>query len=135
MLATLVREAAALIDDQSVGDAIGALEDTLVRRGRCHSAGQLVANASELKNIDGDTQVRKCQPIYSRVLAMNDGVALQFAQSLVSADIDHKDAMLFISGINGPFRVGEMPGLTQTQQTDLAQKLVLDGLLVRVAQE
>jgi ribosomal protein L16 Arg81 hydroxylase len=131
-LAMLVREAAALIDDRSVGDAIGALEDKLVRRGRCQPAGQLVANASEVKKINGGTQVRKCQPIYSRVLAMNDGVALQFAQSLVSADLDHRDAMLFISGTNGSFKVAELPGLTQTQQTDLAQKLVLDGLLVRV---
>lgn len=135
LLTTLVREAAALIDDQAVGDAIGALEDKLVRRGRCQPAGQLVANASEVKKINGETHVRKCQPIYSRVLAMNGGVALQFAQSLVSAGNDHKDAMLFISRNDRPFKVGELPGLTQAQQTDLAQKLVLDGLLVRVGQE
>ena len=36
----------------------------------------------------------KYQPLYSRVTDSSDGVALHFAQLVVKADPDHKDALL-----------------------------------------
>jgi bifunctional lysine-specific demethylase and histidyl-hydroxylase NO66 len=131
-LSAFVREAVSLIDERAVGDAVGAIEDQLLRRGHCRSAGHLIANASETRKVSDRTIVRKCAPIYSRVLAIDQGVALQFAQSLVSAGADHKDAMMFISGRRDPFTVGEIPGLSRRQQKELARKLLVDGLLVRV---
>src|SRR3546814_15724588 len=41
-LAELARDLVASIDDRSIGDAVGAIEDSLLRRGRCPPAGRLV---------------------------------------------------------------------------------------------
>jgi lysine-specific demethylase/histidyl-hydroxylase NO66 len=121
---------AALADPEMIAEGLGAVQDALVRRGRCHSVGRLVANAVETKRIDGETVVAKYRPLYSRVLATGEGVALQFGQSLVSAGADHRAAMLFLSRSTMPFRVGDLPELDGPQQIELARKLVVDGFLV-----
>ena len=121
---------AALADPAVIGEGLGAVQDALVRRGRCQSVGRLVANAVETKLIDGETMVAKYRPLYSRVLATGDGVALQFGQSLVAAGADHRAAMLFLSRSTTPFRVGDLPELDGAQQIELARKLVVDGFLV-----
>jgi len=134
-LGGLVRDVVGAIDESCVGDAIGALEDSLLRRGRCQLVGHLIANSFEADRIDGRTRVMKCQPLYSRVLALDGGVALQFAQSMVSAGPEHRAAMLFLSRNTEPFRVGDLPGLSAPQQTELARKLVVDGFLIRVPED
>lgn len=133
-LGQLVREVADAIDERSIGDGIAAVEDSIVRRGRCHVAGQLVANPFEAARIDEHTRVIKSQPLYTRVLSINDGVALQFGQSMVEAGPDHKAAMLFLVRAAEPFRIGEIPGLPAPQQIELARKLVIDGFLIRMPQ-
>jgi bifunctional lysine-specific demethylase and histidyl-hydroxylase NO66 len=132
----VVRDIVTAIEDPSViAEGLGALGDALVRRGRCRPVGQLVSNAVEARRIDGQTLVVKYQPLYSRVLAMAGGVALQFAQSLVSAEPDHLAAMLFLSGSTEPFRVRDLPGLSAAQQTELARTLIVDGFLVRLSDD
>ncbi|MEV6039930.1 hypothetical protein AB0L65_53080 [Nonomuraea sp. NPDC052116] len=66
------------------------------------------------------------------MLTMADGVALQFARSLVSGDSDHQAAMLFLSRSTEPFQVRDLPGLSAAQQTELARTLIVDGFLVRL---
>ncbi|WP_049565487.1 cupin domain-containing protein [Nonomuraea sp. SBT364] len=132
-LGDLVRDLARMLEEPGViAEGLGALGDALVRRGRCRPVGQLVPNAVEAPLIDGRTRVVKYRPLYSRVLTMADGVALQFGQSLVSADAGHRAAMLFLSGNTEPFEVRDLPGLSEAQQTELARTLVVDGFLVRV---
>ncbi len=75
--------------------------------------------------------VRKYQPLYSRVTAVNDGVTLHFAQLSITASPDHKAAMLFVSGSTEPFRVCDLPGLSAAQQIELARTLIVSGFLVR----
>jgi bifunctional lysine-specific demethylase and histidyl-hydroxylase NO66 len=99
----------------------------LVRRGQCPPVGP-VSNAIA---IDGETVVRKYQPLYSRVTAANDGVTLQFAHLSITASLDHKAALLFVSGSTEAFRVCDLPGLRAAQQTELARTLIVSGFLVR----
>jgi bifunctional lysine-specific demethylase and histidyl-hydroxylase NO66 len=122
----------AIEEPRALEEGLATLEDDLVRRGRCQPVGQLVSNAVEAKRIDRHTLVARYRPLYSRVLATTSGVALQFGQSLVSAGPDHRAAMLFLSKSTESFRVGDLPGLGQEQQTELARKLIVDGFLVRL---
>jgi bifunctional lysine-specific demethylase and histidyl-hydroxylase NO66 len=97
-------------------------------------AGQI----SNAVGIDGQTLVVKYQPLYSRVTAPDggaDGVALQFAQLSISADHDHKAAMVFVSRSTEPFRIGDLPGLTAVQQTELVRTLIVSGFLVRLPRD
>jgi lysine-specific demethylase/histidyl-hydroxylase NO66 len=129
----LVRDVVRAIEEPSaIAEGLGTVGDALVRRGRCRPVGQLVSNAVEAKWIDGQTLVAKYRPLYSRVLAIDGGVALQFGQSLVSAGPDHRAAMLFLSKNTEPFRVRDLPGLREEQQTELARTLTVDGFLVRL---
>jgi bifunctional lysine-specific demethylase and histidyl-hydroxylase NO66 len=127
-LGVLLRDAVRTVEDpRAVAGGLDALADILVRRGQCPPVGQ----ASDAIAIDGQTVVRKYQPIYSRVTAVNDGVTLQFAQLSITASSDHKAAMLFVSGSTEPFRVCDLPGLRAAQQAELARSLVVSGFLVR----
>lgn len=129
-LAETVADALALLAEPGlIAGGLDAFEDLLTRRGRCPPVGS-VADAIA---IDGETLVRKHQPLYSRVISADDRVALQFAQLVVSAGTDHEAAMRFLVGSTEPFRVAELPGLTATQQTELARSLVTSGFLVRLA--
>jgi len=85
-----------------------------------------------LVGIDGHTRVVKYQPLYSRVTDIPDGVALHFAQLVVEAHPDHKAALLFVSKSTEPFRICDLPGLSATQQTELARTLIVNGFLVRL---
>jgi bifunctional lysine-specific demethylase and histidyl-hydroxylase NO66 len=133
-LADLVHNVVRALEEPSViAEGLGTLGDALVRRGRCRPVDQLVSNAVEVKRIDGQTLVAKYRPLYSRVLAIAGGVALQFGQSLVSVAPDHRAAMLFLSKSTGPFRVRDIPGLGEEQQMELARTLIVDGFLIRLA--
>jgi hypothetical protein len=62
----------------------------------------------------------------------SDGVALHFAQLVVKADPDHRDALQFLSKSTEPFRICDLPGLSATQQTELARTLIVSGFLIRL---
>jgi hypothetical protein len=126
-LGVLLRDVVGTVEDpRAIEGGLDALADILVRRGQCPPVGQ-VSNAIA---IDGQTVVRKYQPLYSRVTAVNDGVTLQFAQLSITASSEHKAAMLFLSKSAEPFRVCDLPGLSAAQQTELARTLIVSGFLV-----
>jgi hypothetical protein len=127
-LGVLLRDAVKAVEDPSaITRALDGLADALVRRGRCPPIGP-ISNAA---GIDGQTVVRKYQPLYSRVTAGNGAVTLQFAQLSIPASSEHKAAMLFVSGSTEPFQVCDLPGLPPAQQTELARTLIVSGFLVR----
>ncbi|HEX5404897.1 MAG TPA: cupin domain-containing protein [Pseudonocardiaceae bacterium] len=115
-------------DPDALAEGLGAMEDVLVRRGRCPPVGQ----TADTVGIDGQTRVVKYQPLYSRVTAVAGAVALQFAQLLISAGSDHEAAMRFLSESSEPFRVNDLPGLNAAQQAELARTLIVSGFLVRL---
>jgi bifunctional lysine-specific demethylase and histidyl-hydroxylase NO66 len=124
-----VRDMVRAVEDRSViAESLSALQDALVRRGRCPPVGRI----SNSVGIDGQTPVVKYQPLYSRVTATADGIGLQFAQLSISAGPDHRAAMLFLSRSTEPFRVGDLPGLSPVQQTELARTLIVSGFLTRL---
>jgi ribosomal protein L16 Arg81 hydroxylase len=128
-LRSLVREAVGTVDDSgALAGGLGLLADGLVRRGQCPPVGKM----ADAKAIDAQTRVVKYQPLYSRVKAVDDGVALEFASLSINAAADHEAAMRFISSSTEPFRVGDLPGLSPAQQTDLARSLIVTGFLVRL---
>ncbi|MFZ0227741.1 MAG: cupin, partial [Mycobacterium sp.] len=75
---------------------------------------------------------RKYQPLYSRVTETSDGVALQFAQLVINAAPDHREALQFLSKSTEPFRIYDLPGLSAAQQTELARTLIVTGFLLRL---
>jgi ribosomal protein L16 Arg81 hydroxylase len=131
-LAELARDLVASIDDRAIGDAVGTIEDSLLRRGRCPPAGRLVADVTGSGAITQASRLGRNQPLYARVLALGGGVGLQFAQTLVTADASHRDAMLFLSRQRDPFQVAEIPGISAEERTELARKLLVDGFLVQM---
>jgi ribosomal protein L16 Arg81 hydroxylase len=128
-LRSLVREAVGTVDDLgAMAGGLGLLADGLVRRGQCPPVGP-IANAT---GIDGETLVRKYQPLYSSVKIEPSGVVLQFASLSIAAGLNHKAAMEFVSRSTEPFRVGDMPELSERQQIELARSLIVSGFLVRL---
>lgn len=74
----------------------------------------------------------RCRSRVTTVAGGSSGTALHFAQLVINAGRDHKDAMLFCSKSTEPFRVCDLPGLRAAQQTELARTLILSGFLVRL---
>jgi len=129
-LSALLHDGLAAVESPAaVAEGLGAMQDFLVRRGRCPVVGQV----ADTVGLDADTVVRKQQPLYSRVTTTADGVGLQFAQLIVTARPDHEAAMRFLSARVEPFRVGELPGLAVAQQIELTRSLIMSGFLVRPA--
>jgi len=129
-LGALVRDVVEALEQPSVISAgLGSLADDLVRRGQSPPVGQAITNAIV---IDGHVRVVKYQPLFSRVTETSDGVALHFAQLVVSAAPDHSEALQFLSKTTEPFRVCDLPGLSEAQQTELARTLIVNGFLVRL---
>lgn len=127
-LGTLIHAGLAAVESpDAVTEGLGAMQDFLVRRGRCPVVGQV----TDTVGLDADTWVRKQQPLYSRVTTTAEGVGLQFAQLIVTARPDHEAAMRFLAGRTEPFRVGELPGLAVAQQIELVRSLIMSGFLVR----
>lgn len=128
-LRDLVREAFATADStEAMAGGQRLLADVLVRRGTCPPVGKV----SDTTAIDGQTRVRKYQPLYSHVTSTEGGVTLQFAGLSVNAGLEHEAALRFLSRSTEPFRVGDLPGLLPRQQTDLARSLIVSGFLVRL---
>jgi ribosomal protein L16 Arg81 hydroxylase len=131
-LRRLVREAVETADDSvAMASSLGLLADVLVKRGQCPPVGKI----SDANTIDGQTRVVKYQPLYSRVKAVEDGFALQFASLSTNAAADHEAALRFIATATEPFRVSELPGLSARKQTDLARTLIVSGFLVRLSDD
>ncbi|MDT5276158.1 MAG: bifunctional lysine-specific demethylase and histidyl-hydroxylase [Mycobacterium sp.] len=129
-LGVLVRDIAEALEQPSaIAEGLGSLQDDLVKRGQCPTVGQAISNAVE---IDGRARVRKYQPLYSRVTDTSAGVALHFAQLVINAAADHRDALQFLSKSTEPFRIRDLPGLSATQQTELVRTLIVNGFLVRL---
>lgn len=127
-LGDLLGDAVATAEDpRALAGGLDALADVLVRRGKCPPIGPISHSA----DVDGQTLVQKYQPLYSRVKAVDGGVALQFATLSVGAGADHEAALLLISGSTKPFRVRDLPGLGPQQQIELVRSLIVSGFLVR----
>ena len=128
-LDALMRDTVKTVEDPSaLARGLDTLADVLVRRGRCPPVGPIL-NAV---GIDEQTLVRKYQPLYSSVKAEPGGVTLQFASLSVGAGPDHKAAMEFVSRSTEPFRVGDLPELSERQQIELTRSLIVSGFLVRL---
>lgn len=129
-LGARVHDVAEALEAPSViAEGLGSLEDDLVKRGQSPPVGQAISNAV---GVDGRSRVMKYQPLYSRVTDTSDGAALHFAQLVVNATSDHKEALRFLSKSTEPFRVWDLPGLSAAQQTELARTLIVNGFLVRL---
>ena len=108
-LGALVRDVAeALEQPNAIAEGLESLEDDLVRRGQARRSGRRSRTPSRSTD---QTRVVKYQPLYSRVTETPDGVALHFAQLVVNAGPDHKDALQFLAKSTEPFRVCDLPGL------------------------
>lgn len=128
-LDALMRDTVKTVEDPSaLARGLDTLADVLVRRGRCPPVGPIL-NAV---GIDEQSLVRKYQPLYSSVKAEPGGVTLQFASLSVGAGSDHKAAMEFVSRSTEPFRVGDLPELSERQQIELTRSLIVSGFLVRL---
>ena len=133
MLGVLVRDVVEALDQpNAISAGLGSLADDLVRRGQSPPVGQAITNAI---GIAGHVRVVKYQPLFSRVTETSDGVALHFAQLVVNAAPDHSEALQFVSKSTEPFRVCDLPGLSEAQQTELARTLIASGFLVRLPGE
>lgn len=118
-----------VVDDPSVvAGGLAAMEEVLVRRGRCPPVGRIADSVG----IDGQTVVARYQPLYARVVADGGGATLQFAQLSIGVAADHGAALRFIAKSTKAFRVRELPGLTAPQQKELARMLLAAGFLVRL---
>jgi bifunctional lysine-specific demethylase and histidyl-hydroxylase NO66 len=129
-VSSLVRDVVEALEEPSViADGLGSLEEDLVKRGRCPPVGSGISGTI---GIDEQTLVVKYHPLYARVADVSGGVALQFAQLVINAASDHKEAMQFLSKSTEPFRISDLPGLSAAQQTELARTLIVSGFLVRL---
>jgi bifunctional lysine-specific demethylase and histidyl-hydroxylase NO66 len=119
----------ALEQPEAIADGLDSLEADLIRRGQCKPLG---AGISDAVAIDDQTRVVKYQPLYSRVTEKSDGVALHFAQSVVNVTADHKIALQFLAKSTAPFRIRDLPELSEVQRLELARTLILQGFLIRL---
>jgi bifunctional lysine-specific demethylase and histidyl-hydroxylase NO66 len=121
--------AEALEEPATIALGLDSLDDGLVRRGLSPPVGQTLSDAV---GIDSRSRVMKYQPLYSRVTEKSDGVALHFAQSVVNVTADHKIALQFLAKSTAPFRIRDLPELSEVQRLELARTLILQGFLIRL---
>jgi hypothetical protein len=125
----LVRLTDLMRADGSAEEAIGAIEDGLIRRGRTGGDGQLVASVDELKHLTLDTRLDRRRHLHARLVATESGVGLQFSQSLLQGPPNYRAAMEFVLGTDRPFLIKDLPGLDAERQIAFAQSLLRDGLV------
>ena len=121
--------AEAVEQPEAIAQGLDSLEADLVRRGRCKPLGTGISDAVA---IDDQTRVVKYQPLYSRVTERSDEVALHFAQSVVNVTTDHTSALHFLAKSAVPFRIRDLPELSEVQRLELARTLILQGFLIRL---
>lgn len=127
-LVAAIRDLASL-DEADIEHALVSFEDKLIKTGRCGVTGDFISGNSA--DIELETRVRRSAPMPARILPVGSSLGLQFAQSMVVTDLDHLEAFRFLCGQPGPFRVGDLPGLSSPAQLALAEKLLTDGFLTR----
>ncbi len=129
-IGALVHEIAdALAQPEALAGGLDSLETDLVRRGQCQPLGTGISDAVA---IDDQTRVVKRQPLYSQVTKKPDSVVLRFAQSEVNVSPDHISALHYLAKSTVPFRVCNLPELSDVQRVDLARNLILQGFLIRL---
>jgi lysine-specific demethylase/histidyl-hydroxylase NO66 len=109
----------ALKGPEAIAASLDSLEADLVKRGQCQPLGTAISDAVA---IDDRT----------RVIETSRGVALQFAQSEIAAAPEHRDALRFAAESAAPFRVCDLPGLSETQRVELTRTLIMQGFLIRL---
>jgi bifunctional lysine-specific demethylase and histidyl-hydroxylase NO66 len=119
----------ALEEPEAIAGGLDSLEADLVKRGQCKPLGSGIADAVA---IDDQTRVVKYQPLYSRVTETADAVALHFAQSVVNVTADHKSALEFLAKSTAPFRIRDLPELSEVGRLELARTLIMQGFLIRL---
>jgi bifunctional lysine-specific demethylase and histidyl-hydroxylase NO66 len=119
----------AMEQPEAIAGGLDSLEADLVKRGQCKPLG---AGISDAIAIDDQTRVVKYQPLYSRVTETSDAVALHFAQSVVNVTADHKIAVEFLAKSTAPFRIRDLPELSEVQRLELARTLIMQGFLIRL---
>ena len=125
-----LKDLARLLEKEgSATDALSMLEDDFVRASRTSPDGQFVAALDRLSSIDLETRLILRPHLYSRVVPVDSGVAIQYARTLVQGPANYKDAMTFVVRSQAPFAVSDLPGLDDQRQISLAKRLVRDGLL------
>jgi bifunctional lysine-specific demethylase and histidyl-hydroxylase NO66 len=118
----------ALAQPDAIAGGLDSLEADLVRRGQCQPLGAAISSAVDI----GDaTRVMKRQPLYARVTETADGATLHFAQSVVNAPSDHREALRYLAKSTAPFRISDIPGLAEPLRVELARTLILQGFLLR----
>ncbi|UMB67609.1 cupin domain-containing protein [Mycobacterium paraterrae] len=119
-------------DPETLAGALDSLQADLVKRGQCQPLGAGIADAVD---VDDRTEVLKCQPLYCRVTDNASGVALHFAQSVVNAGPDYREALQFLAESTEPLRVSGVPGLGEAERIELVRTLILQGFLIRLTSE
>jgi lysine-specific demethylase/histidyl-hydroxylase NO66 len=119
----------ALEEPEAIAGGLDSLEADLVKRGQCKPLGGGISDAVA---IDDQTRVVKYQPLYSRVTETADAVALHFAQSVVNVTADHKSALEFLAKSTAPFRIRDLPELSEVGRLELARTLITQGFLIRL---
>lgn len=115
------------LGSEDIERGLANFEDRLVKSGRCGISGDFVG-AGEAA-LTPESRLRPSALLPSRLLQLEDSVALQFAQSIVVADGDHRAALAFLRACRAPFRIADLPGLGAEAQLALAEKLLEDGFL------
>jgi bifunctional lysine-specific demethylase and histidyl-hydroxylase NO66 len=113
----------------AIAGGLDSLEADLVGRGLCQPPRSGISDAVA---IDDATWVMKVQPLYARVTESGDAVTLHFAKSAVTSPSDHRGALHYVAKSAEPFRISELPGLSDAQRIDLARTLILQGFLLRL---
>lgn len=109
-------------------EAASTLELGFRRRGRSGGDGHLFSDAEKIAQLAANSVLERRRNMRCRVVQQEDGVALEFLFSTISADASFEDAMHFIVKSETRFRVSDLPGLDLKQQIDLSANLVREGL-------
>lgn len=129
-LADGLREIAKLLEGEELAiDAYSMLQDDFVRLSRPVPNGSFVAALDQLPSIHLETRLARQRHLYCRVLPSADGVAIQFARSIVRGPLAYGAAMTFIAQSHASFAVRDLPLLDDEQKISLTQRLLRDGLL------
>jgi bifunctional lysine-specific demethylase and histidyl-hydroxylase NO66 len=112
----------------SLAEATASIDDQMLRRGRTGGDGHLFSDAEKLDTIRAETLLERRSNLPCRVVPIDEGVALQFLNSLVKGPASFEMAMRFVASQATAFAVSDLPGLSAEHQLVFATTLVMDGL-------
>lgn len=128
-LVAQVCELVPTLKPEDVQRGLAAIEDRLIRSGRCAVTGDFIGVGETV--VSAQTVLRRSAPMPARLLHLGESIGLQFAQAVVIAEADHRAAFEFLMARDEAFPVSELPGLSLGAQLALADKLLQDGYLVK----